>query len=119
MASTRTDQFSGLLPEEVLALPKVEVPIDGVTGFALNDDEKQIVFFVFEEGVSFPDHAHCAQRGTVLAGEMVLEIEGRTNLYQPGDHYHVPKGANHRTRFPQRTVVVDMSDDPHRFPVLG
>lgn len=119
MASTSAEKYSGLLPEEVFALPRVEVPVDGVTGFSLSDDEKQIVFFVFEEGVSFPDHSHCAQRGKVLSGEMVLEIEGRTNLYQPGDHYHVPKGVHHRTRFPQRTVVVDMSDDPRRYTVHG
>lgn len=117
MAATRTAQFEGLLPEEVLALPIVEVPVDGVTGFSLKDDEKQIVFFVFEEGVSFPDHAHCAQRGTVISGEMVMEIDGRTNLYQAGDHYHVPEGVKHRTVFGQRTVLVDMSDDPGRFPV--
>ena len=115
MESTRTDAFEGLLPREVLALPKVEMPIDGVTGFALNDDEKQVVFFVFEEGVSFPDHSHCAQRGTVLSGEMVLEIEGRTNYYQTGDHYHVPEGVNHRASFSKPTLVVDMSDAPDRY----
>jgi quercetin dioxygenase-like cupin family protein len=119
MASTRTEQFSSLLPADVLSLPRVVVPIDGVAGFALSDDQKQVVFFVFEEGVSFPDHSHCAQRGTVLAGEMVMEIEGRTNLYQQGDHYHVPKGVHHRTVFSQRTVLVDMSDDPRRYPVHG
>jgi quercetin dioxygenase-like cupin family protein len=119
METTRTEQFAGLLPEEVLALPKVEMPVDGVTGFALSDDEKQVVFFVFEEGVSFPDHAHCAQRGTVLSGEMVMELDGRTNLYQSGDHYHVPENVPHRTVFTKRTVLVDLSDDPARYPVHG
>jgi quercetin dioxygenase-like cupin family protein len=119
MATTRTDEFTGLLPEEVLALPKVEVPIDGVTGFCMRDEEKQVVFFVFEEGVSFPDHSHCAQYGTIIAGEMVLEVEGRTNLYQSGDHYHVPEGVLHRTVFTRRTALVDMSDDPARYKLLG
>ena len=117
MEAMRTDQFTGLLPEEVLALPKIEIPIDGVTGFAINDDEKQVVFFVFDEGVSFPDHSHCAQRGTVISGEMVMEVEGRTNLYQPGDHYHVPEGVSHRTVFSKKTVLVDMSDDPQRYAI--
>ena len=117
MESTRTIQFQGLLPEEVLALPIVEVPVDGVTGFVMNDDEKQVVFFVFEEGVPVADHAHCAQRGTVISGEMVMDVEGRTNLYQAGDHYHVPEGVSHRTSFGKRTVLVDMSDDPERYPV--
>jgi quercetin dioxygenase-like cupin family protein len=117
MDATRTARFEGLLPPEVLSLPIVEIPVDGATGFCLQDEEKQVVFFVFEEGVSFPDHAHCAQRGTVISGEMVLEIDGRPNLYQAGDHYHVPEGVSHRTVFSARTVLVDMSDDPERFPV--
>ena len=119
MESTRTARFEGLLPDEVLALPIVEMPVDGAAGFALSDDEKQVVFFVFEEGVSFPDHSHCAQRGTVIDGEMILEVEGRTNLYQAGDHYHVPEGVAHRTMFTKRTVLVDMSDNPHRFTMRG
>ena len=50
--------------------------MSGVTGFSLQNDEKQVVFFVFEEGVSFPDHSHCEQRGMVVSGEMIIEIEG-------------------------------------------
>jgi len=119
MAMTETNQFAGLLPRDVLELPKVEIPVDGVTGFSLSDDQKQVVFFVFEEGISFPDHAHCAQRGTVLAGEMVMEVDGKTNYYLPGDHYYVPENAQHRTTFSQRTVLVDMSDAPDRYPVHG
>lgn len=119
METTRTNKFEGLLPDEVLALPIVEIPVDGAAGFALSDDEKQLAFFVFEEGVSFPDHSHCAQRGTVIEGEMILEVNGRTNLYQAGDHYHVPEGTAHRTVFTRRTVLVDMSDDPRRFPTRG
>ncbi len=118
MAVTKTNEFEGLLPQEVLALPKVEVPIAGATGFCLNDDQKQVVFFVFEEGVSFPDHSHCEQSGTVVSGEMVMEIDGETNLYQPGDHYHVPQGVKHRTSFSKRTVLIDISDAPDRYPVV-
>ena len=62
MESARTRPIPELLPPEVLTLPKVEIPVDGVTGYCLSDDRKQVVFFVFEEGVSFPDHAHCEQR---------------------------------------------------------
>ena len=103
------------LPLEILSLPKVEVPVAGVTGYCLSDDEKQVVFFIFEEGVTFPDHAHCEQRGILISGEMTLEVDGVTNLYQAGDHYFVPEGTNHRANFSQRTVLVDMSDAPDRY----
>ena len=115
MDPVQTHPAAAILPPEILALPAVEIPVAGVTGYCLQNDEKQIVFFIFEEGVSVPDHAHCEQRGMVISGEMVLEIEGETNLYQAGDHYHVPEGARHRASFSQQTLVIDMSDAPDRY----
>ena len=117
MEASRSQTTQDSLPPEIISLPKVEVPVAGVTGYCLNDDEKQVVFFIFEEGVSFPDHAHCEQRGILISGEMTMEIEGKTNLYQTGDQYVVPEGANHRTSFSKRTVLVDMSDTPKRYKV--
>lgn len=119
MEAASTKSFTDLLPPEILNLPKVEVPVDGVTGFAMHGEEKQIVFFVFEEGVSFPDHAHCDQRGIVISGEMTMEINGKTNLYQAGDIYEVPEGVVHRANFSTRTVLVDMSDAPDRYRTGG
>ena len=117
MDAASASSLADLLPPEILTLPKVEVPVDGVTGFCLNDDQKQIVFFVFEEGVSFPDHAHCDQRGMVVSGEMTLEINGETNLYQSGDTYKVSEGVVHRANFSTRTILIDMSDAPDRYPM--
>jgi len=115
MEAASAKSLTDLLPPEILNLPKVEVPVDGVTGFCMNDDEKQIVFFVFEEGVSFPDHAHCDQRGVVISGEMTLEVNGETNLYEAGDSYEVAEGVVHRANFSTRTILVDMSDAPDRY----
>ena len=106
-----------LLPKEILSLPKVEIPVAGVTGFCLQNDEKQLVFFLFDEGVSVPDHSHCAQRGTVVAGEVTIEIEGQTELYQAGDVYHIPEGAKHRAWFSKPTFLIDLFDEPDRYPV--
>ena len=119
MDAARTEAHTTDLPPEILSLPKVEVPIAGVEGWYLHDDQKQVVFFVFEEGVSMPDHAHCEQRGIVISGEMTLDIEGKTNLYQDADHYLVTEGASHRASFSKRTVLVDMSDAPDRYPAGG
>ncbi len=115
MEATSPKSPTELFPPEILNLPKVEVPVDGVQGFCMHDDEKQIVFFVFEEGVSFPDHAHCDQRGIVVSGEMTMEFDGETNLYQAGDSYEIPEGVVHRANFSTRTVLVDMSDAPDRY----
>ena len=115
MEAANTHPINEILPPEILSLPKVEVPVAGVVGYSLQNDEKQVVFFVFDEGVSFPDHSHCEQRGMVVSGEMVLEIDGETNLYQDGDFYLVPEGVRHRANFSRRTVLVDMSDAPNRY----
>jgi quercetin dioxygenase-like cupin family protein len=117
MEAAKTLDRGALLPAEILALPKVEIPVAGVTGYSLNDDEKQVVFFIFEEGVSFPDHAHCEHRGIVVSGEMILEIDGETNLYESGDEYRVPEGVTHRTHFGRRTIIIEMSDSPNRYPI--
>lgn len=119
MESAKFQPANRLLPPEIQQLPKVEIPVDGVAGYCLRDDQKQVVFFVFEEGVSFPDHSHCDQRGLVISGEMVIEIEGQSNLYQAGDIYLVPEGVRHRTTFSQRTVLIDMSDSPDRYAVVA
>ena len=115
MEAANVQPISEILPPEILSLPKVEIPVAGVTGYCLQNEEKQVVFFVFDEGVSFPDHSHCQQRGLIISGEMVLDINGETNLYQEGDTYHVPEGVRHRANFSQRTVLVDMSDVPDRY----
>ncbi len=117
MEAAKSQPITNLLPKEILMLPKVEVPIPGIEGYCLKDDEKQVVFFVFDEGVSFPDHAHCEQRGMVIDGEMTIEINGETNLFNAGDFYMVPTGATHRTNFSRQTVLIDMSDAPDRYKV--
>ncbi|MFH1843132.1 MAG: cupin domain-containing protein [bacterium] len=104
-------------PSEILSLPLVEIPIDGVTGYCLHNSERQLVFFVMEEGVSFPDHTHCTQSGKVICGEMTMEIDGQTELYGPGDTYRVPEGTKHRTHFSMRTYLIDMSNAPDRYTV--
>ena len=118
MEAAKTQRVENILPPEILSLPKVEVPVSGVTGYSLQNDEKQVVFFVFEEGVSFPDHSHCEQCGMVISGEMIVEIEGKSNLYQAGDHYRLPSDVNHRALFSQKTVLIDMSDAPNRYNTI-
>ena len=77
MDSTRTEAINNTFPPEIKSLPQVEIPVDGVTGYCLQNQDKQVVFFRFDEGVSFPDHSHCGQRGMIIEGEMIIEIDGQ------------------------------------------
>jgi quercetin dioxygenase-like cupin family protein len=105
-------------PAEILNLPQVEFPVSGVTGHSLNNHEKQISFLSVDEGTTVPDHSHAAQWGYLVAGEMTMEVEGRTELYQSGDVYYIPAGVTHRTTFSQDSFVIDMGDDPNRFAIM-
>lgn len=119
MDSIRTDALREIFPPDILSLPQVEVRVSGVEGYCLKNDEKQVVFFVFDEGVSFPDHSHCRQQGIVVSGEMIVEIGGQTNLVQAGETYLIPEKVEHRVNFSQQTVLIDMSDAPDRYVVTG
>ncbi len=118
MEAVNPQSVENIFPAEILSLPQVAVPVAGVSGYCLGNDEKQVVFFVFDEGVNFPDHSHCEQRGMVVSGEMVIEVDGKSNLYQAGDHYVVPGGVNHRAMFSQQTVLIDMSAAPDRYETV-
>jgi len=118
MDAAKTLSAENIFPPEILSLPKVAVPVSGVNGYCLKNDEKQVVFFVFDEGVNVPDHSHCEQHGMVISGEMIIEVEGKSNLYQAGDHYVVPAGVSHRSVFSKQTVLVDMSEAPDRYEMI-
>jgi mannose-6-phosphate isomerase-like protein (cupin superfamily) len=46
----------------------------------------------------------------VLDGELFVDIEGgRTVALQPHQGFNIPRGTRHRTRAPQRTVMLMMS----------
>jgi len=42
----------------------------------------------------------------VIAGELLIDLEGRTVELAPRQGFVVPKGVLHRTRAPQRTVIL-------------
>jgi mannose-6-phosphate isomerase-like protein (cupin superfamily) len=42
----------------------------------------------------------------VVEGELLIDLEGRTVSLKPRQGFVVPKGVVHRTRAPQRTVIL-------------
>jgi mannose-6-phosphate isomerase-like protein (cupin superfamily) len=42
----------------------------------------------------------------VLDGEFLIDLEGRTVALKPREGFVVPKGVTHRTRAPQRAVIL-------------
>jgi mannose-6-phosphate isomerase-like protein (cupin superfamily) len=55
-------------------------------------------------------HDHEDEMFFVLDGELLVDLEGgRTVALQRHQGFNIPKGTHHRTRAPQRTVMLMMS----------
>jgi quercetin dioxygenase-like cupin family protein len=104
-------------PAFVRSLPEIDVSLPGVRGWLLQGDGKQVVFFDIEPIGAIPEHAHSAQFGVVLDGEMSLTIGGETRRYRRGDSYTIPAGVPHSAVFHSRFRAIDVFDEPARYRV--
>ena len=102
-------------PDIIRNLPEIDVPLQGVRGWMLQSDNRQLVFFDIEKTAVVPPHSHCAQWGMVIEGEMTLTIGGETKTYKKGDWYYIPEGVEHGAKFRSRVFVLDVFDDPGRY----
>jgi len=102
-------------PEMIRDLPEIDVSLEGVRGWLLQGQNKQVVFFDIEPVGVVPPHSHCAQWGLVVDGEMKLTIGEETRIYRKGDWYYIPEGAVHSATFLTRVHVIDVFDDPQRY----
>jgi mannose-6-phosphate isomerase-like protein (cupin superfamily) len=46
----------------------------------------------------------------VVDGQLLIDLEGKTVALTPGQAFVVPKGIVHRTRAPERTVILMMEN---------
>ncbi len=102
-------------PEMIRNLPEIDIPLEGVRGWLLQSDKKQVVFFDIQPVGVVPPHSHCNQWGLVLEGEMSLTIGDEKRTYRKGDWYYIPEGVVHSAEFPTRVNVIDVFDAPDRY----
>ncbi|MEM8597168.1 MAG: cupin domain-containing protein [Pseudomonadota bacterium] len=103
------------------ALPGLELPFpeDVVQSAAVRSDAGLVVFFTFFKDMELPTHAHGAQWGTVVEGEITLTIGGETRTYKPGQSYTIPAGVEHGGQIKAGTRVVDVFEEPDRYVIKG
>jgi len=104
-------------PPMLRDLPEIDIPIEGIRGWLLKSEDKQVVFFDIEPVGKMPDHSHCAQWGIMLDGKMKLTIGNDTKIYQKGDWYYIPEGIVHSAEFLTKVFVIDVFDDPNRYQI--
>lgn len=102
-------------PEMIRRLPEADLPVPGITGNLLQAKHGQVVFFDIPEGSHIPPHAHGAQWGVVLHGEMELTIGDETRVYRKGDSYTIPAGITHTATFRTRCRVLDLFEERDRY----
>ncbi len=107
------------LPDFIRAFPALDIPFppDVVSANALRSDHGLAVFFTFHKDMDLPPHAHKGQWGTVIKGHIDFTIDGQTRRLHPGDAYNIPAGAVHSARIPAGTVVLDVFEEPDRYPL--
>ncbi|MBI4462514.1 MAG: cupin domain-containing protein [Acidobacteria bacterium] len=102
-------------PPPIEALPEADISFPGIRGWLLASPQGQVVFMDIAPIGEVPPHAHGAQWGIVVEGEMVLTIGSETRTYRKGDSYYIPAGTVHSARFNSRVLVVDFFADPDRY----
>lgn len=109
------------LPDFIKSFPALDIPFpeDVVTSHAIQSDAGLVVFFDFQKDFVLPPHAHLAQWGTVLDGEIEFTIDGETKTLGPGAIYDIPSGAEHGAVIKAGTKVIDVFEEAHRYPVKG
>lgn len=108
-------------PDFFDAFPSLDVPFpeDVVVTRAIRSDAGLVIFFTFHRDLDLPIHAHGAQWGTVVEGEIDLTIGEVTRTYRPGDSYSIPAGVRHGARIKAGTRVIDVFEEADRYPIRG
>ncbi|WP_309665798.1 cupin domain-containing protein [Tabrizicola sp.] len=106
-------------PDFIAALPGIAVPFpeDVVQTAAMRSDGALVVFFTFLKAMQLPRHAHGAQWGSVIEGEITLTIGDQTRTYRPGDSYSIPAGVEHEALVTAGTRAIDVFEEPDRYPL--
>ena len=106
-------------PDFIKAFPSIAVPFpeDVVQTAAVRSDAGLVVFFTFLKDMTLPAHAHGAQWGTVVEGEIEFTIGGATRIYGAGDSYFIPAGVEHGALIKAGTRVIDVFAEACRYAI--
>lgn len=106
-------------PEIVTRHPAADLGLAGAESHLLQAGDQQIAFMSFDRDVDVPEHAHAAQWGVVLDGEIELTIAGDRRVFRKGDSYFIPAGVRHSSRIRAGYKDMTLFDQRDRYPVLA
>ncbi len=106
-------------PAFITAFPGIDVPFpdDVVSTAVVRSEAGLVAFFTFHKDMELPAHSHGAQWGTVVEGEIEFTIDGKTDVYRPGDSYSIAAGVEHGAVIKAGTRVIDVFEEADRYAI--
>lgn len=106
-------------PDFINAFPGIDVPFpdDVVQTAVVRSDAGLVAFFTFLKDMELPAHAHGAQWGVVVEGEVDFTIGGETKLCRAGDSYFIPAGIVHSAQSKSGARVIDVFEEADRYKI--
>ena len=102
-------------PSIIQNLPEADHPFRDISLWLLKGPTACAIFVQADADSDVPEHAHGAQWGIVVSGELLLTIGGKTKTYRPGEEYFIPPGVRHAAKLRSGVRVIDFFDDPNRY----
>ena len=92
-------------PELIRALPKFEGRFEARR---LEAKDCDVLFASYPAGTKIEPHSHATENiGVITQGELLLTMDGKTQLIGAGDWYHVPAGKDHAAEFTADTAEIE------------
>lgn len=102
-------------PDFVRGLTEAAMPFEGVRGWFMQGDGKQVAFVEFLEAADVPAHSHTEQWELVLAGSVRLRVGGQEKEFQAGDNFFIPAGAPHSAQVDAGYKAIIIFNEPDRY----
>jgi quercetin dioxygenase-like cupin family protein len=102
-------------PDMLRSLPEIDVPFEGVRGWLLQGEDRQLVVFDLPEGAEVTEHSHGEQWGVVITGKIEMKIGDEWHIFGPGDYYHIPAETPHAAKILERCGIIDFFADKDRY----
>jgi quercetin dioxygenase-like cupin family protein len=109
--------MKSIFPNPILELPEADLGFEGVRAYLAQGSGEQILFMQFDKDVDLPEHAHGAQWGIVLEGEITLTIDGNKRTYIKGDRYYIAAGIKHSGKIHAGYADITFFNEAERYKV--
>lgn len=104
-------------PEFIQTLPEVDLPFDGVSGWLLQGETRQVVFLKCHQLTDVPAHSHRSQWELVIDGEVELRMEGKAQVHRAGDSFYIPEGVEHGATIQPGYRAIIFFDQTDRYQI--